>query len=112
MSLLTKSIKQSIRLRHLSTSTETITVSISEAKSKTSQALQKIGWDTNDANIQAEIMTSAEICGNNQGLVKMYQPHLMAPDKKASKPCVERDTPLSAVVNGNQSPGMYSFLHL
>ena len=28
---------------------------------------------------QAEIMTAAELCGNNQGLVKMYQPALMAP---------------------------------
>ena len=109
MSLLaSNSIKQSLnRLRYLSTASDTIDVSIEEAKSTTSKALQKIGWDTNDANIQAEIMTSAEICGNNQGLVKMYQPHLMAPDSKASKPCVERDTLLSAVVNGNQSPGMY-----
>ena len=51
-------------------------------------------------------MTAAELCGNNQGLVKMYQPALMAPSPGASKPTVERDTPTSAVVNANQSPGM------
>ena len=38
-----------------------------------------IGWDDEDAGLQAEIMTAAELCGNNQGLVKMYQPALMRP---------------------------------
>jgi len=81
-------------------------VSISEAQSTTALALKKIGWDDDDANVQAEIMTAAEVCGNNQGLVKMYQPALMAPSPNASKPTVERDTASSAVVNANQSPGM------
>lgn len=93
-------------LRSLSTNNGIINVSIEEAKSKTTDALHKIGWDIDDATIQAEIMTAAEICGNNQGLVKMYQPHLMAPDPNASKPSIERDTMFSAVVNANQSPGM------
>ena len=30
----------------------------------------------------------------------------MAPSAGASKPTIERDTPTSAVVNANQSPGM------
>ena len=30
----------------------------------------------------------------------------MAPSPGKSKPTVERDTPTSAVINGNQSPGM------
>ena len=51
-------------------------------------------------------MTAAEVCGNNQGLVKMYQPALMAPSAGTSKPTVERETSTSAVVNANQSPGM------
>ena len=51
-------------------------------------------------------MTSAEVCGNNQGLIKMFQPALMAPATGKSKPSIERETPTSAVVNGNQSPGM------
>ena len=71
-----------------------------------SAAQKKCGWDDEDAALQAEIMTAAELCGNNQGLVKMYQPALMAPSPGASKPTVERDTPTSAVVNANQSPGM------
>lgn len=81
-------------------------VPIEEARSKTAAALRMIGWDEEDAALQAEIMTAAELCGNNQGLVKMYQPQLMAPADGTSKPTIERDTPTSAVVNANQSPGM------
>jgi len=72
----------------------------------TAAALRKIGWDEEDAGLQAKIMTTAELCGNNQGLVKMYNPVLMAPSPNTSKPTIERDTPTSAVVNANQSPGM------
>ena len=83
-----------------------VSVSIEEARSTTATALQEIGWDEEDANLQAEIMTAAELCGNNQGLVKMYQPEMMAPSPGAGKPVVERESPSSAVVNANQAPGM------
>ena len=83
-----------------------VVVSIEDAKAKTAAALRMIGWDEEDAQLQAEIMTAAELCGNNQGLVKMFQPALMAPTPGASKPTVERETATSAVVNANQSPGM------
>ena len=83
-----------------------VTVSIAEAQSKTAAALRMVGWDDEDAALQAEIMTAAELCGNNQGLVKMYQPALMAPSPGSSKPTIERETATSAVVNANQSPGM------
>jgi len=92
--------------RSLCTAADTVTVTIAEAQAKTAAALGKIGWDDEDAALQAEIMTAAELCGNNQGLVKMYQPALMAPGPGAKKPTIERDTPTSAVVNANQSPGM------
>uniref|UniRef100_A0A7S0JH47 Malate dehydrogenase n=1 Tax=Calcidiscus leptoporus TaxID=127549 RepID=A0A7S0JH47_9EUKA len=85
---------------------EIVEVSIDEARATTAAALRKIGWDEQDAALQAEIMTAAELCGNNQGLVKMYQPQLMAPARDASKPVVERQTDTSAVINANQSPGM------
>jgi len=81
-------------------------VSIADAQAKTAQALKMVGWDDEDAALQAEIMTAAELCGNNQGLVKMYQPALMAPSPGASKPTIERETATSAVVNANKAPGM------
>ena len=92
--------------RFFSSSPGFVMVSIKEAQSTTAKALKQIGWDDQDANLQAEIMTAAELCGNNQGLVKMYQPSMMAPSADASKPTIERETPSSAVVNANQAPGM------
>jgi LDH2 family malate/lactate/ureidoglycolate dehydrogenase len=81
-------------------------ITIEEAKLKTKEALEKIGWDESDAHMQAEIMVHAELCGNNQGLVKMYQPKMMAPDPRAGVPEVVRETRNSAVIDGNQAPGM------
>jgi Malate/L-lactate dehydrogenase len=83
-----------------------VNVSIEHAYETTKKALQRIGWDENDASVQSEIMVAAELCGNNQGLVKMYQPQLMSPAPNCSKPVIERDSINSAIVNGNQSPGM------
>jgi LDH2 family malate/lactate/ureidoglycolate dehydrogenase len=92
--------------RALSAAADTIDVPIEEARATTARALSKIGWGEREASLQADIMVAAELCGNNQGLVKMYQPALMAPSPGAKPPAIERDTPSSAVVNGNQSPGM------
>mmetsp|Transcript_14461 Transcript_14461/g.31795 ORF Transcript_14461/g.31795 Transcript_14461/m.31795 type:complete len:359 (-) Transcript_14461:253-1329(-) len=92
--------------RSLSATTGTVNVPIEEALCKTSAALEAIGWDASSASLQADIMVHAELCGNNQGLVKMYQPEVMAPADGAASPAVERETPTSAVVNANQSPGM------
>jgi len=41
-------------------------ISIKEARDMTTKALQNLGWDAEDAALHAEIMTSAELCGNNQ----------------------------------------------
>jgi LDH2 family malate/lactate/ureidoglycolate dehydrogenase len=87
-------------------SSDYVTVSIEEARSTTMKALQRIGWDEEDASLQAEIMTAAQLCGNNQGLVKMYQPEMMAPSAEAGKPFLEREMRSSAVINANQAPGM------
>jgi LDH2 family malate/lactate/ureidoglycolate dehydrogenase len=81
-------------------------VTIDEATEMTTKALRQIGWDEDDAKIQAEVMVSAELCGNNQGLVKMYQPQLMAPSTNVQKPNITRETAISAVVDAQQSPGM------
>jgi L-2-hydroxycarboxylate dehydrogenase (NAD+) len=87
-------------------SSDNLSIPVDEALAKTKQALMKIGWDDSDALTQATIMVSAQSCGNNQGLVKMYQPALMAPAPGAEKPTVEKDTPSTAIVNAHQSPGM------
>ena len=85
---------------------EVVRVSHAEALEKTTAALKAVGWDDEGARVQASIMVSSEACGNNQGLVKMFKPELMAPAPGAGKPVVERETASSAVIKGNQSPGM------
>jgi len=102
----TAPLRRAAVARCFCTASDVVTVSIAEAREKTAQALKMVGWDDADAALQAEIMTAAELCGNNQCLVKMYQPALMAPSPGASKPTVERETATSAVINANLSPGM------
>ena len=94
--------RASCTVRHLAAAADTVTVSVKEAQSTTAQALRMIGWDDEAADVQAEIMTAAELCGNNQGLVKMFKPELMAPAPGAGKPVVERETASSAVIKGKQ----------
>lgn len=89
-------------------SDEVVTVPIAEALEKTKGALCAVGWGEAEALIQAEIMVAAEACGNNQGLVKMFQPQMMAPAPGSEAPKMERETPTSAVINGMQAPGMLS----
>lgn len=93
-------------LRPLSTANDVVVVGVAEARDTTAKALRAIGWDESDAALQAEIMTAAECAGNNQGLVKMFDPKLMAPAPGAAKPVVERETATSAVVDARQAPGM------
>ena len=50
----------------LSDTNAVVHVPIDEARDTTAKALQKLGWDAEDAALQAEIMTAAELCGNNQ----------------------------------------------
>ncbi|KAJ8602524.1 hypothetical protein CTAYLR_001303 [Chrysophaeum taylorii] len=85
---------------------EIVEVALGEAFETTKKALMAVGWGEPEAAIQAEVMVAAETCGNNQGLVKMYQPQLMAPAPGSAAPVVERVTDTSSVLNGMQSPGM------
>jgi len=89
-----------------------VTVTHAEALKQTTAALKAVGWDDEGAEIQATIMCSSEACGNNQGLVKMFNPQLMAPAEGAGKPTVERGWfwQSAAVVNGNQAPGMLALV--
>ena len=88
------------------TTSNTTTVGIKEAFKTAKSVLQGLGWSSRDAEIQAEIMMFAERHGNNQGLVKLFDPQQMAPSSSASAPEIEKEGATSAVINGHQSPGM------
>mmetsp|Transcript_18847 Transcript_18847/g.24460 ORF Transcript_18847/g.24460 Transcript_18847/m.24460 type:complete len:337 (-) Transcript_18847:556-1566(-) len=85
---------------------ESVIVSIKEALEVTTKALKAVGWGENEASVQAEIMVYAETCGNNQGLVKLLNPSLMAPAPGSGTPIIERESATSAQINGMQAPGM------
>lgn len=87
-----------------------VEVPIKEALEQATKALQAVGWDKANAALQAEIMVYAETHGNNQGLVKLLNPSIMAPAAGAAAPEVERDAASSAVVNGHQCPGMLALV--
>jgi len=87
-------------------SSETVSVALGEALKKTTLALKAVGWGEEEASVQAEIMVSAETCGNNQGLVKMFKPEMMAPAKGSGLPKVAKETATTVLLDGNQAPGM------
>lgn len=68
----------------LSDDSGVVHVSIDEARGTTAKALEKLGWDAEDAALQAEIMTAAELCGNNQGLFFLL---LATPSRRANSFC-------------------------
>jgi hypothetical protein len=89
---------------------DTVIVTLAEANKQVKAALMKCGWGDEAAAIQADIMVAAETCGNNQGLVKMYQPAMMAPAAGAGEPIVQSETASTAVIDGQQAPGMLALV--
>lgn len=85
---------------------DTVTVTLAQAREAAVRTLKGIGWDEEDAETQADIMLYAERHGNNQGLIKLFDPTQMAPAPGCGKPRLSRSGPVSAVVDGQQSPGM------
>lgn len=83
-----------------------VRVTLQDARAAAVAVLKNIGWDDQDAQTQADIMLFAERHGNNQGLIKLLKPSGMAPAKNAGKPSIERETKISAVVNGRQAAAM------
>ena len=69
-------------------------------------ALVNIGYRASDAEVMTDVMMSAELDGNAQGVIKLYKSTLFELDKNAGEIVVERETEASALVNGNNRPGM------
>ncbi|MCL5430008.1 MAG: Ldh family oxidoreductase [Candidatus Marsarchaeota archaeon] len=80
-------------------------VKIKELQKLGLQTLQKYDHSKEDANMILDVLMYAQLRGNNQGLVKLigngYRRH---PNAKA--PSITKDTKLSALINGNLSPGI------
>lgn len=89
------------------TTVSMISVPIAELKRNVSRAVRAVGYRAADAEVLTEIMTFAELHGNDQGISKMYEPSTgLGHSDAEGELAVERETPSSAVVNGNKRAGM------
>jgi len=80
-------------------------ISIDELKGLTVHALRNQGYDHNEIEIIQEILLYAQLRGNNQGVVKLIGKGMpKKPDVKEMK--IEKETPLSIKLNGNQQQAM------
>lgn len=80
-------------------------VTISELQKLGLQALKKYNHSPEDAKAILDVLMYAQLRGNNQGLVKLigagYKRH-----SNAKAPTITKETKLSALINGNLSPGI------
>ena len=80
-------------------------ISVEELKQLTENALRNQGYDEDETSIMSEILLYAQLRGNNQGVVKLIGKG-MPKDPKAKEIEIEKETPLSIRLNGNQNHGM------
>eukprot|EP00873_Tetraselmis_striata_P022132 jgi/Tetstr1/442396/TSEL_030522.t1 len=81
------------------------TIAVAELRSLCEDALATLGYDEEERKIKADVLMYAQLRGNNQGVIKITSGGV---DKLPNeRPIfVEHETPLSAVLNGNNSSGM------
>jgi LDH2 family malate/lactate/ureidoglycolate dehydrogenase len=99
-----------------------VRVPVVELNQKVRAALSNVGYTPEDAAVMTDVIMAAELEGNGQGVIKLYNSGILdealEPDGSggggggaAAPPrwreiVVERETDASAVVNGNGRPGM------
>lgn len=80
-------------------------IKINELEDLTAKALKKNGYNDEEIPVLKEVLLFAQLRGNNQGVVKLIGKGMpKSPDAKDM--VIEKDTPLSARINGNKNHGM------
>lgn len=80
-------------------------ISIDTLKELTENALRNQGYHDTEIEVLREVLLYAQLRGNNQGVVKLIGKG-MPKDPGAGEIQIEKETPLSARVNGNQNQAM------
>ena len=80
-------------------------VSIDELKDVTRKVLLASGYDEAESDIILDVIMYAQLRDNNQGIVKLIGAGMPA-NPKAGQITVERETKLSALLNGDHNQGM------
>lgn len=80
-------------------------IKLNELKSLGEKALTKYGYNEDELKIILDVLLYSQLRGGNQGLVKLIGRGLpKSPDAGEIK--IERETKLSAILNGNKNNGM------
>ncbi|HRI05668.1 MAG TPA: Ldh family oxidoreductase [Candidatus Dojkabacteria bacterium] len=80
-------------------------ISLTELQELVNKALVKYGYNDEEVKVLSEILMYAQMRGNNQGIVKLIGNGI--PKNMNGKPYeVVKDTPVSALVNGNYTHAM------
>lgn len=79
-------------------------ISIEELKTLTHQALLKQGYTKQEASIIQGMLLYAQLRGNNQGVVKLIGKGIPK-NPQAGEMKIDRETKLSALINGNHNAG-------
>jgi LDH2 family malate/lactate/ureidoglycolate dehydrogenase len=83
----------------------TLKISIDELTDLTTKAIEGFGYDEEETDAIREILLYAQLRGNNQGIVKLIGKGIPR-DPKAGDIIIEKETPLSARINGNRNHAM------
>lgn len=85
-------------------------VKLDELKDLTKKAILKYGYSEEEAKVIQDVLLYAQLRGNNQGIVKLIGPGIPKPSDAAELE-VEKDTKLSALINGHKNHAMVVVNH-
>lgn len=80
-------------------------VKLDELKNLTQKAVFKYGYTDKEAKVIQDILLYAQLRGNNQGVVKLIGNGIPKREKAAS-PKIVKETPVSALFDGNETNAM------
>lgn len=80
-------------------------ISISELENLTAGAVRSYGYSDEEVQVISDVLLYAQLRGNNQGVVKLIGKGIPR-DPEAGEIAVEKETPISARINGNRNHAM------
>jgi LDH2 family malate/lactate/ureidoglycolate dehydrogenase len=80
-------------------------ISIKELEELTRKAVKNYGYSDKEVQVIADVMLYAQMRDNNQGVVKLIDKGIPK-DPKAGEIIIEKETPISARINGNKNHAM------
>lgn len=80
-------------------------ITIKELEELTSRAIEKYGYNDKEVQVIRDVLLYAQMRDNNQGVVKLIDKGIPR-DPQAGDIVIEKETPVSARINGNKNHAM------